>query len=419
MFECRSRPLSVVFLVGLCLLWGDTVICAQQTDETVSQAVKDAVAAAKAVPTPDYEALQGTDAVKDFTQSVTGNTATVESLYQSGQGLLFAPGRQEADRCASQNDPHCLAVQVVDRGSQQPPSVDPDISGDVIAGRDDVVSNADKWVDVGGNGNSVGNCRPNTQQIVKPLETKTCDIREIFTSTSVTKQCTIDFEDIMTQTSLWACEIVNGKTENKTCSVPVVVKQETTSVLTCFEGKREALSKTCEVIVTPYVEARHQAACVKPKYKSVTRTCTKRLVVVPETTCKVGDVAQTSVTDYGTLTEDGLPGADTLKLSYTCAEGDWVLQLATNSQTGGEADIVFQAGDFDFEATRDVVGGRVTFKGTTTCNRENCISQVSMKVYKGQGTTHIYSGEVFARLAFKRFIKTAEKEQWSQTCTGI
>lgn len=418
-----KRRLSVLFPSLFLTLGAGFGACIGWAADDVSQAVKDAISEAKAIPMPDYALLQSQGAIKDFTSSVTGDTHQTESLYQSGQGQLFAPGRNEADRCQGQTDSHCIAVQIVDRGSTEKPTIDPDVSGNLIGGRDDVVGNADKWVDeekLNGNGTSVGNCRPNVSTVTKPAQTQTCDVRVATTSTSVTHTCSIDFESIYSETSLWACEIFQGGTENKTCSVPVVVKQETTSTLTCFEGKVDPVAKTCSVIVTPYTEARHQATCVKPQFKSVTRTCTRRLVVVPETTCRIGSVAETSVTDYADLTEDGVPGADTLKASYTCAESPLALLLTVNAKVSGDgADLQLRVGADAFNISRDIEGGRVQLTGQTSCTAADCISEIHMRVFQAKGLEHIYTGEVAVRLAFKKFVKTAEKEQWSESCTGL
>lgn len=47
---------------------------------------------------------------------------------------------------------------MVDKGSVNRPVLDPDEEDKILAGRDDVLDNADDWVDVGGNGSSAGNC---------------------------------------------------------------------------------------------------------------------------------------------------------------------------------------------------------------------------------------------------------------------
>ena len=42
-----------------------------------------------------------------------------------------------------------------------------------------------------------------------------------------------------------------------------------------------------------------------------------------------------------------------------------------------------------------------------------------MSVHAGTGSNAVYSGEVFVRLVFVRFMKTGESEHWTETCTGV
>lgn len=113
---------------------------------------EEAVNYGKSVTLPTWESLSGNGAANGFIGSVSGDTETTQSLWAEGQGKLFTPGRTEADRCRNASDPTCLAVQVVDKTGTNPPTVNPDLTGGLIAGRDEVVNNADKWADLGGNG---------------------------------------------------------------------------------------------------------------------------------------------------------------------------------------------------------------------------------------------------------------------------
>ena len=125
---------------------------------TVPPAVEDAVNAGKTMPIPDFDVITMGEDVTDFVKNNTGNTEELEALRQNGQGVLYDPGRAEADACWSRNDPKCLAVQMVDKGSTNRPKLDPDEADKLLGGRDDVIDNADDWVDLGGNGSSAGNC---------------------------------------------------------------------------------------------------------------------------------------------------------------------------------------------------------------------------------------------------------------------
>lgn len=386
--------------------------------KAVDPAVEAAVDAARKTPLPDYSALQGAAAIQDAIHAATGNTQTLEALRQDGQGMLFAPGRTEADRCKSAGDPTCLAVQVVDRESTTRPEIDPDVSGDLEAGRDEIVGNAEDWVHIEGTG-STGTCRPNISTVVKPSVTHTCDVRVSQESASETHACLIAWESILEESSRWMCRIVDRKEFSATCSVPVVVKQETTSTVACYEGVKNATPASCPVTVTAETKEKHLAVCVRPKYRTIVRQCSKRLVVKPSGTCTVGTVTEATNTDYAALTEDSIPGVETLTVSAACREraGDLPeVVFSTNSVTGGACDITVSTAEPVFDIPLSVSGGSVRFAGTTHCNGRDCITEARMTVWAGTGAASVYSGEVFVRLAFIRFMKTGEADYWQEDC---
>lgn len=425
-------PAGILALAVIAALWalsaGSPVFAgtaaAADNDKTkaaakaVDPAVEAAVEAARKTPLPDYSALQGAADIQDAIHAATGNTQTLEALRQDGQGMLFAPGRTEADRCKSAGDPTCLAVQVVDRESTTRPEIDPDVSGDLEAGRDEIVGNAEDWVHIEGTG-STGTCRPNISTVVKPSVTHTCDVRVSQESTSETHACLIAWESILEESSRWMCRIVDRKEFSATCSVPVVVKQETTSTVACYEGVKNATPASCPVTVTAETKEKHLAVCVRPKYRTIVRQCSKRLVVKPSGTCTVGTVTETTNTDYAALTEDSIPGVETLTVSATCRErtGDLPeVVFSTNSVTGGACDITVSTAEPVFDIPLSVSGGSVRFAGTTHCNGRDCITEARMTVWAGTGAASVYSGEVFVRLAFIRFMKTGEADYWQEDC---
>lgn len=394
--------------------------CAALGASEVDKAVEEAVEAGRGTPVPDFEALSKGAAVTDFVEANTGSTAGIEALRQNGQGELYSPGRSQADACWQENDPRCLAVQMVDKGSTNRPVLDPDLAGDLIAGRDEVIDDADDMIDLGGTGSSTGTCREHTTVIGKPEETLTCEVRTTETpGASVEETCSHRFDEIVDEKSVWACSNTYKEESDETCSIPVVVKQETTTTLVCLEGKKDAQTETCPVTVTPAQKEKHYASCLKPEYRSVTRTCTRRLVVQAQASCRIGDVQKASNSDFGGLGEDAVPGADTLEVRSVCTEGGFRLILATNSRAGGEADLTAETTSDVFETVMNVSGGMVRFAGDVSCGAADCIASVTMTVYKASGTSHVYQGEVSVRLPFTRFVKQSETDHWSETCTGV
>lgn len=421
-------PAGILALAVIAALWalsagspafaGTAAAADNDKTKAVDPAVEAAVDAARKTPLPDYSALQGAADIQDAIHAATGNTQTLEALRQDGQGMLFAPGRTEADRCKSAGDPTCLAVQVVDRESTTRPEIDPDVSGDLEAGRDEIVGNAEDWVHIEGTG-STGTCRPNISTVVKPSVTHTCDVRVSQESTSETHACLIAWESILEESSRWMCRIVDRKEFSATCSVPVVVKQETTSTVACYEGVKNATPASCSVTVTAETKEKHLAVCVRPRYRTIVRQCSKRLVVKPSGTCTVGTVTEATNTDYAALTEDSIPGVETLTVSAACRERAGNLPevaFSTNSVTGGACDITVSTAEPVFDIPLSVSGGSVRFAGTTHCNGRDCITEARMTVWAGTGAASVYSGEVFVRLAFIRFMKTGEADYWQEDC---
>lgn len=418
--KCRNTGRSTAGLLvartTLCL-FAASASCATLAGD-VPPAVQEAVDAGKSTPLPDYEALMKGEAVQGFINDNTGSTAELEALRQNGQAVLYAPGRAEADACWSRNDPKCLAVQMVDKGSTNRPTLDPDLAGDLTAGRDEVIDKADDMVDLDGTGSSVGNCTDHTTTITKPEETQTCDVRLGQTGgSSVEEICEHRFEEIVSQESVWACEVKKKESKDAKCSVPVVVRQETTTTLTCFEGKKDAELETCPVTVTAESKEKHYAACLKPAYKSVTKTCTRRLTVTAQASCKPGQTASTSNSDPGVLGEDMVPGMDTLTVTSICSTEGFKLQVRANGGAGDDVTMTVTSQVFD--AVRNVPEGQIRFSGDVTCNKADCTANATLTVWWSRGSSHVLQGDVSVRFPFVRYVKTSETEHWSETCTGL
>ena len=378
--------------------------------------VEDAVNAGRNMPIPEFDEITKGADVNDFIASNTGSTAEMEALRQNGQGVLYDPGRNEADACRNRDDPKCLAVQMVDKGSANRPVLDPDEEDKILGGRNDVIDNADDWVDVGGNGSSAGNCEDHVTVIPKPEETMTCEVRtNREPGGSRQETCEKRFDEILSETSVWACENKMKEEKDAACSIPVVVRQETTTTLACLEGSKDATAETCPVTVTPGQKEKHYAACFKPVYRSVTKTCTRRLVVTAEASCRVGETQTASNSDFGGLGEDAVPGADTLTATSVCSADGLELRLTVNSQP----EVTVTARTNIFETVVNITGGQARLAGDVSCTKADCIAQLKMTVYRSSGTSHVYQGEVFLRFPFVRFIKNAETDYWSETCTGV
>lgn len=348
---------------------------------------------------------------------MTGNTEALKALREGGQAKLYAPGRTEADRCADERDPKCLAVQVVDRTGHAGPTVNPDVTGDLMKDYDDVVVSAGNRVDLSGTGTSTGECRPATTIVTTPETTETCDVR--LTASEVIRTCRERTENFFSPASRWYCRTTQAHKALATCVLPVVVPQRKTFTVACREGKRDPEVKTCPATVTTDVKSVWEAACTRPVWKKVTKTCTRRLLVKPAATCRVGEAVSAVVTDYGFLGEDAVPGADALELEYRCAARAFpILRIKTDSATKGARDLVFETSDAVFDFFEPHGGHTLRFDGTLTCGTDNvCTAEVTMTVYRGSGRFTELMGHIRTTLHFTKYEKTGETEYWEETCT--
>lgn len=374
---------------------------------------EEAVNYGKSMTLPTWESLSGNGAANGFIGSVSGDTETTQSLWAEGQGKLFAPGRTEADRCRNASDPTCLAVQVVDKTGTNPPTVNPDLTGGLIAGRDEVVNNTDKWADLGGNGAGGEDCRPIVLPVVPPAVTQTCDIRK--GSPDAEKTCTETVTEIFERTSRWKCRVTADPERVETCVNPVVVQNKHTLTVTCWEGKTDGQTRSCPVVVTEYVKPVFNAVCLTPHFKKTVKTCRRKLTVKPAATCAAGDVTEVTVTDHAVLKEDSVPAMDTLTLTYTCADAKTPTVAMTVNAAAGP--VSFSASGSAWDLVKDVAGNTARFEGELTCNVAACTAAVTLMVYRGTGESRVYQGKVTARLVFTKYVLLNEADFWDETCT--
>ncbi|MGN1208873.1 MAG: hypothetical protein ACI4SV_01120, partial [Duodenibacillus sp.] len=311
-------------------------------------------------------------------------------------------------------------VQIVDRKGGVP-ELDPDVSGNLMAGRNDVVGKAEDLVDLKGTGSSAGACRPATSTVTRPGEVKTCQ-RQVLKSESqvaVDHACYERWEDIMAESSRWLCEMTHRSKESVSCHVDAIMKQAGTATLTCFEGKKDPETRTCPVTVTAHQEHRYLASCTRPRYTKTARECTQTLTVVPAGTCTIGEVTGVQVTDTSILTQDATDGLDTFRLEYVCSDtANPVLRLGTNNHTNGPVDRWIETTYTIIEQSDKRTYGQVYYSGVNQCEGNTCTANVTMTAYEGVTPDYIYTGQLTLRLVYTKFQKTEEVEHWTQTCTG-
>ena len=142
---------------------------------------EDAANAAKSVPLPAFESIV-TKATMDSTlpPSSVGDTTPLSLLRgENGMGDLHTPGYQKSLACDTQNDPECLAIQVLKRGSANPPKLDEKTIENVIKNHTEIVTNSTALLgDLAGLGHTEKVCKKIESVIPGQSATQVCDITE-------------------------------------------------------------------------------------------------------------------------------------------------------------------------------------------------------------------------------------------------
>ena len=399
------------FLLSLFLLFSEVGFAGSMSPNA-------AVEAARKITLPESSAIFTDVNANEAINAEAGSTKTLEALRQTGGEKLYEPGRSDVDKCYGENSVRCAAVRIVDRGAANRPTVDPDPTGDVAAALSQIQKESSSTVGETGLATSVGSCRRVKSTLTQSPETWTCDIRtSAEEGTLEEKTCFIDLETLTQTTSRYRCEKRYFTDFDATITVPIIPVVTLTTTVSCLEGKRNAEIRKCNAPVSTSEVTRFEAHCVTPIYRITNKTCRKSLRVKPTATCTPGTETFTSITDSGTLTEDEIPGADTLKIAYRCnAEGDPRVIFGTNTKTGGAIDLEIESADTIIDAVKIISGNTLRFEGTRSCEETACRAKVKMTVFRHSGDYRIYIGELQTTLFFTRFVRTSEVESWEETC---
>lgn len=215
----------------------------------------------------------------------------------------------------------------------------------------------------------------------------------------LTKDCTLTHEYAATRTAdkfqdygFWGLDTVERDFE-ATCTVPLTVGTHTQSVVMCKRGPYEKRTKVCE----------------------------EKLILEPIPTCQLGSVQEAydsgSAWDKENLHGDNVPGADTLRVSYTCVDAEKpVIRVSTNSGNNSGLDITIYSDEAYWDRRIELNGGMARMIGSRSCTEGKCTVEASMAVYRGKGTAGAYSGQISAKLDFVPKSQRDFKEYWSQSC---
>lgn len=367
---------------------------------------------------PDAIELFGNAALKEALKKNTGTTDSLKALRQTGSESLFEPGRRGVDAAYTKSDPTSAAVVIVDKGAGNRPTVEPDPTGDVGKDLALVKGKAQELLPGLENLSTVGACRPVTTTVAGDVITRTCDIRSFESAGSYSeKHCSISLENLSRHQSRFRCTNEAFREQVFELAVPVVPTYTTTTTMTCLEGKRNAEIKTCTVTFEDKEQTREEAYCVRPVYTTTRKVCTKRLKIKPTATCVPGAVVRARAHDAGNLTEDSVPGADTLEVAYACGNATRpVIRLGVNTKTGKDVDYFVETADTAIDIARIVGGNTLRFTGSIACDEAACSAPVTLTVFRASGEDRVIAGTLKTTLFFSPFAVTSETEYWKESC---
>lgn len=375
-------------------------------------------AAVLAQTMPDAETLFNNASVKEALEKNTGTTDALKALRQTGSESLFEPGRRGVDAAYEKSDPTSAAVVIVDKGAGNRPTVDPDPTGEIRKDLALLKGKSQELLPGLENITSVGACRPITTTVSGDVVTRTCDIRSFESAgTYVEKHCSITLENLTRAQSRFRCTNEAFQERVFELAVPVVPTYTTTTTMTCLEGKRNAEVKTCTVTSEDTLQTREEAYCVRPVYTTSRKVCTKRLKIKPTATCVPGTFVRARAHDAGNLTEDSVPGADTLEIAYECTNDVRpLIRLGVNTQTGKDVDYFVETADTAIDIVRIVGGNTLRFTGAIACEKDACSAPVTLTVFRASGEDRVIAGALKTTLFFTPFAVTSETEYWEESC---
>ncbi len=232
------------------------------------------------------------------------------NLYENGMGALFSPGVGEVVSCRDKTDPTCRAVQVLDRGFPERPTLPPDIN----TTRDALVSDATRTSPV----TETGRCSPLTITLPARTHEEVCrpGSGEITTTEVIGPRVAGQM-----LATWWGC--VNPKTETTTYRCTQQRAYETSVpemyLRNCVVPAGEAKT-TVRTLTDVTLTARFRYRCTESPVTVETVTCSEKRTVTHAPACPPGE--SVSVTFEKRLTVAG----KTLSLTAThpCGRGTTV-----------------------------------------------------------------------------------------------
>lgn len=374
---------------------------------------EEAAALAWETPSPDIgsmseSASQNRDEVWAAFEPVTSEGFEKEKApYQDGYGALFGPASGEVVRCRGKDDTTCRAIQVLDKGFPERPS----IPEEDLAGRDEIVEDSG-----GSSGPSGDGCRPNVVTTPDRVETEVCSAGGFYSDLVCRKGWEAGPATTLTR---WRCRDSESSDSSFTCRVTASFTTTPVWTSSCSFGEEAAVpAKSFKKITRATARATFPALCTAPQYTVSETVCEDVLTVEKETSaCTPGSISTATNSGGADLAGDPCPGGVTLKSEKTCVENETPRRTTVKLTLDGFPSVTLRGGGY-----RDVTqsGSDCTCRykvQKVTCDGGTCFLDASATVYHRSGGSNRETGTVTIRHVYQT-ATTSWKETWTSTCPG-
>ena len=310
-------------------------------------------------------------------------------------------------RCRDKDDTTCRAIQVLDRGFPERPS----IPEEDLAGRDEIVEASG-----GASGPSGDGCRPNVVTTPERVETEVCSAGGFYSDLVCRKGWE---EGPATTLTRWRCRDSESSDSSFTCRVTASFTTTPVWTSTCSFGEEAATpAKSFKKVVEATARATFPALCTAPQYAVSETVCEDVLTVEKETSaCTPGSVSTASNSGGADLASDPCPGGVTLKSEKTCIANEQPRRATVKLSLDGFPSVTLRVSGYR-DVTQSGTGCTCRYKVLkVTCDGGTCFLDASATVYHRSGGTNRETGTVTVRHVYQTST-TTWKETWTSTCPG-
>lgn len=281
--------------------------------------VNEAALAAQSVPRPNYGSMVTNEKRDDVVNTdFIGDTSSLSDLRgESGMGDLFTPGSNKANACLNQNNPECLAVQLVYQGGANKPELTEEEKDNILGAYENVIDNADQLV--GESGSLVStetHCETVSTVIPGLSEIEVCDEAS---AGIVSGTCSEGWAMEMGTRELYRCH-TQALSDTKVCHIDREALYHTENRYACVKAPAQFKDTKCTVPVTVNIQKTYPYQCRVEQTPPSTQTCVKTLSVDIIPACPTDQRASVSLKPFTEVGYSGSASNLTAHVSYRCSD---------------------------------------------------------------------------------------------------